>query len=142
VVFDLLYHAGLCLMREPLSRREALAEVCAQLAVPEVLCWPAVSGAGTVFYYKVVAAGQEGVLAKLLTSGYRPGKRSSAWKKSNQELERNGIQANIVNSLVKLFRIAARSPPCAQYELLTHCFTMNGCHPNSMRRSENTMLRL
>ena len=32
VVFDLLYHTGRCLMREPLTRRrEALTEVCAKL---------------------------------------------------------------------------------------------------------------
>jgi ATP-dependent DNA ligase len=82
VVFDLLYHAGRCLMREPLVRqREALAEVCNELPVPEVMFSPAVIGAGTALYHQVVAAGQEGVLAKLRTSAYRPGKHCGAWKK-------------------------------------------------------------
>jgi ATP-dependent DNA ligase len=37
VVFDLLYHAGRCLLREPLARRqEALAALCHQLDVAEV----------------------------------------------------------------------------------------------------------
>src|SRR5262245_43664620 len=82
VVFDLLYHAGRCLRREPLARRRgALAEVCAKRAVPEVVFSPAVIGAGTAFYHRVVAAGHEGVLAKLRTSMYRPGKRCNVWKK-------------------------------------------------------------
>jgi len=82
VVFDLLYHGGRCLMREPLvQRREVLAEVCEQLDAPEVVFSPAVIGAGRSFYHKVVAAGHEGVMAKLLNSAYRPGKRSTTWKK-------------------------------------------------------------
>jgi ATP-dependent DNA ligase len=36
---------------------------------------------GKAFYHQVVAAGQEGILAKPRTSGYRPGKRCNAWKK-------------------------------------------------------------
>jgi len=82
VLFDLLYLGGRCLMREPLvRRRDALAEVSEKLAVPEVVFSPAVIGAGRAFYHKVVAAGHEGVMAKLLNSAYRPGKRSIAWKK-------------------------------------------------------------
>jgi ATP-dependent DNA ligase len=82
VVFDLLYHAGCCLMREPLlRRRKVLAELCETLEVPEVVFSPAVVGAGTAFYHKVVAAGHEGVMAKLLNSAYRPEKRTITWKK-------------------------------------------------------------
>ena len=82
VVFDLLYQTGRCLMREPLARRrEALVEVCAKLAAAEVMFSPAVVGAGTPFYRQVVAAGYEGIMAKLLNSAYRPGKRSVTWKK-------------------------------------------------------------
>ena len=77
VLFDLLYHAGRCLMHEPLVlRRELLAEVCEKLDVTEVEFSPALIGAGTAFYQGVLAAGHEGVLAKLLKSAYRPGKRS------------------------------------------------------------------
>jgi len=46
-----------------------------------VLFSPALIGAGTAFYHKVVAAGHEGVMAKLLNSAYRPGKRAITWKK-------------------------------------------------------------
>jgi ATP-dependent DNA ligase len=82
ILFDLLYHDGRCLMQEPLARRrEMLAEACEKLAVPEVVFSPAVIGAGRAFYHKVVAAGHEGVMAKLLNSAYRPGKRTSTWKK-------------------------------------------------------------
>jgi ATP-dependent DNA ligase len=82
VLFDLLFHAGRCLMRVPLvRRREVLAEVCKKFDVPEIEPSCAVIGAGTALYQAVVAAGHEGVLAKQLTSAYRPGKRSVAWKK-------------------------------------------------------------
>ena len=82
VVFDLLYHSGRCLLREPLvRRREMLAAVCEKLDVPAVEFSRAVIGAGTTLYQQVVAAGHEGVMAKKLSSAYRPGKRSVAWKK-------------------------------------------------------------
>ena len=82
VVFDLLYHRGRCLLREPLKgRREILAEMFEKYAVPQVEYSPAVIGAGAAFYQKVVAAGHEGAMAKLLISAYRPGKRSPTWKK-------------------------------------------------------------
>jgi len=82
VLFDLLYHAGRCRMREPLvRRRELLIEVWQKLKVPEVEFSPAVIAAGTTLYHQVVAAGHEGVMAKQLKSAYRPGERSVAWKK-------------------------------------------------------------
>jgi ATP-dependent DNA ligase len=82
VVFDLLYHTGRCLMREPLARRrEVLREVRAKLAAGEVVFSPAVVDNGTAFFHNVVSAGHEGVMAKLQSSAYRPGKRSVTWKK-------------------------------------------------------------
>jgi ATP-dependent DNA ligase len=96
VVFDLLYHTGRRLMREPLARRrEALAEVCAKLATAEVVFSPAVIGAGTPFYREVVAAGHEGVMAKLQSSAYRPGKRSVTWKKIKPLTGRRRSQRDI-----------------------------------------------
>jgi ATP-dependent DNA ligase len=50
--------------------------VCEKLDVPEVEFSYAVIGAGTTLYQQVVAAGHEGVVAKQLTSAYRPEKRS------------------------------------------------------------------
>ena len=57
VLFDLLYHAGRCLMREPLARRrDALAEVCEKLAAARVVFSPALIGAGAAFYHQVVVS--------------------------------------------------------------------------------------
>ena len=82
VLFDLLYHAGHCLMREPLvRRREVLAELCDKLRAPEAECSPAVISAGIELYQAAVVAGHEGVMAKQLRSVYRPGIRSACWKK-------------------------------------------------------------
>ena len=82
VVFDLLYHRGQCLLREPLGRRrEMLVELCASVTVPGVLWSAGVVGTGMAFYEAVVASGHEGVVAKALASPYRPGRRSPAWRK-------------------------------------------------------------
>ena len=82
VLFDLLYHGGRCLMREPLvRRREVLAAVCEKLDVPAVEFSRAVIGDGTTLYQQVLAAGHEGEMAKHLRSAYRPGKRSATWMK-------------------------------------------------------------
>jgi bifunctional non-homologous end joining protein LigD len=82
VVFDLLYHAGRCLLREPLARRrELLAEIGARLHVPEVIFSAGVVEAGTALYAAALAQGHEGVMAKHLASTYRPGRRSMVWRK-------------------------------------------------------------
>jgi bifunctional non-homologous end joining protein LigD/DNA ligase-1 len=82
VLFDLLYHAGRCLLREPLvRRREVLAEMCQGRDVAEVQFSAGVIGAGTAFFEAAVARGHEGVMAKYLGSTYRPGRRSAVWRK-------------------------------------------------------------
>jgi ATP-dependent DNA ligase len=82
VVFDLLYHAGRCLLHEPLARRrELLAEIVARLHVPQVNFSAGVVGTGTALYAAALAQGHEGVMAKHLASSYRPGRRSPAWRK-------------------------------------------------------------
>ena len=82
VVFDLLYHAGNCLLWEPLTRRrEILAELCQRLEAREVRFSEAVIGAGRALYAAAVAQGHEGVMAKHRTSAYRPGRRATAWRK-------------------------------------------------------------
>jgi ATP-dependent DNA ligase len=95
VLFDLLFHAGRCRMRVPLvRRRELLAEVCERLDGVVVFS-PAVIGAGTALFQAVVAAGHEGVMAKQLRSVYRPGKRSSTWKKIKPPTGRRRLQRDI-----------------------------------------------
>ena len=82
VLFDVLYHAGRCLLHEPLERRrQVLSEVCARLQEPWVQFSAGVEGRGRAWYEAVVAAGHEGVMAKALASEYRPGRRSVAWRK-------------------------------------------------------------
>ena len=82
VVFDLLDDGCRCLLGEPLSRRrEALAGLCNDAALPGVLFSAGVVGTGRAFYAAALAAGQEGVVAKQLSSPYRPGRRSPAWLK-------------------------------------------------------------
>jgi ATP-dependent DNA ligase len=82
VLFDLLYHAGRCLMHEPLiRRREVLADTCQTLDAADVRFSEGVVGHGKASYAAVMAQGHEGVMAKHLASAYRPGKRSNAWRK-------------------------------------------------------------
>jgi ATP-dependent DNA ligase len=83
VLFDLLYHAGRCLLHEPLARRrEVLAEVCQRLDAIGVRFSEGVVGQGRAMYAAALAQGHEGVMAKHLSSMYRPGRRSPAWRKS------------------------------------------------------------
>src|SRR5262249_5123222 len=82
VLFDVLYHAGRCLVQESLlRRRDVLAALCQRLDAAEVWFSEAVVGQGRALYALAVAHGHEGVLAKQLTSSYRPGRRSAAWRK-------------------------------------------------------------
>ena len=82
VLFDLLYHAGRCLVQEPLARRrEVLAELCQGLEAADVQFSEGVVCQGQALYAAALAQGHEGVLAKHLASSYRPGKRSAAWRK-------------------------------------------------------------
>jgi ATP-dependent DNA ligase len=96
VLFDLLYHRGRCLMQEPLvRRREMLADVCEKLEVTEVEFSSAVIDAGTALYQAVMAGGHEGIMAKQLTSAYRPGKRAISWKKIKPPARRTRSQRDI-----------------------------------------------
>jgi ATP-dependent DNA ligase len=82
VLFDVLYHAGRCLVRETLARRrELLAEVRQRLDAADVLFSAGMIGAGKTYYEAAIARGHEGVMAKHLASSYRPGRRSAAWRK-------------------------------------------------------------
>ena len=53
--------------------RQALADACAELRVPDVLFSAGVVGHGQAFYAEALARGQEGVMAKHLATPYRPG---------------------------------------------------------------------
>jgi ATP-dependent DNA ligase len=82
VLFDVLYHAGHCLVQEPLAqRRDVLTGLCQRLDTAEVRFSEAVVGQGRALYAAALAQGHEGVLAKQLISSYHPGRRSVAWLK-------------------------------------------------------------
>jgi ATP-dependent DNA ligase len=82
VVFDLLYHAGSCLLREPLARRrEMVARLCQRLNTAQVQFSACVVGHGRALYAAALAQGYEGVVAKHPASTCRPGRRSPAWRK-------------------------------------------------------------
>lgn len=82
VVFDLLYlrHDPLC--SRPLSfRRQVLADLLARCEHPQLAFSAGITGSGRALFRAAIAQGQEGIMAKHLTSRYLPGRRSSAWRK-------------------------------------------------------------
>jgi ATP-dependent DNA ligase len=82
VVFDLLWLRGRSLLGEPLqARRATLQALLEGVAEPGVLFSEGVVGQGKAFFEALVAQGQEGMMAKHLASGYRPGRRCTAWRK-------------------------------------------------------------
>jgi bifunctional non-homologous end joining protein LigD len=88
VLFDLLYYRGRCLLREPLARRrEMLAELCQRLDAADVQFSAGEIGAGKAFYEAAIAQGHEGVMAKHVASTYRPGRRSTTWRKIKPRLQ-------------------------------------------------------
>ncbi len=65
VLFDLLFRRGRALLKEPLvRRRELLRELLDQVKDPLLDYSDGIVGAGKEFIDKVVAEGQEGVMAK------------------------------------------------------------------------------
>lgn len=82
VAFDLLYRDFRPLLDRPLrERKQALAEVVADAGAPRLVCSDGVVGRGLDFFAAIEAQGIEGMVAKRLDSGYRPGERSDAWLK-------------------------------------------------------------
>ncbi len=82
MVFDLLALRGRSLLGETLrQRRAALHALVQKLNEPALVFSKGVMGAGIAFFEALVAQGHEGMMAKHLTSRYRPGRRSSAWRK-------------------------------------------------------------
>ncbi len=78
--FDLLWFDGQDLTSRPLTeRRERLEEIVTQ--VPPIQLTIYVDEDGDAFYQACKELGIEGILAKLKTSTYMPGKRSSNWRK-------------------------------------------------------------
>lgn len=78
VVFDLLFQHR-PLIEEPYEERR---ELLSRLELPSAVLIPeATPETGAVLYQAVVTEGLEGIVGKKLGSPYRPGRRSSDWRK-------------------------------------------------------------
>ena len=87
MVFDLLYEAYESLLDRPLfERRRRLRQLLVDLDHPQVVFSEGIVGAGRVLFEEVCRQGLEGVVAKRLSSRYRPGKRTTAWLKIKPRL--------------------------------------------------------
>jgi bifunctional non-homologous end joining protein LigD len=87
VVFDLLYEGYCSLLDRPLvERRERLRQLVEDLRRPQVVLSEGIVGPGRVLFEEVCRLGLEGVVAKRLSSRYRPGKRTTAWLKIKPRL--------------------------------------------------------
>jgi ATP-dependent DNA ligase len=82
VVFDLLYDRFESLLELPLiTRRERLEKLIRGCDHPRCVFSQAVIGPGKAFFAEVCRLGLEGMMAKVLASRYRPGRRTHAWIK-------------------------------------------------------------
>ena len=79
-VFDLLYLDGQTLVDVPLEQRKHLLRTVLR-DHPTVRYGAHVEGDGTMFFELMKDRGLEGMIAKLKTSRYEPGRRSKAWLK-------------------------------------------------------------
>jgi bifunctional non-homologous end joining protein LigD len=78
--FDLLYYDGRSLVGVPLESRKRLLRTILR-EHPRVRFASHVDGAGLAFHAAAKERGVEGIVAKLRTSRYEPGRRSNAWLK-------------------------------------------------------------
>jgi bifunctional non-homologous end joining protein LigD len=78
--FDLLYHDGRSLVGVPLESRKRLLKTLLR-EHPRVRFASHVEGSGLAFHKAASERGLEGIVAKLRTSRYEPGRRSNAWLK-------------------------------------------------------------
>ena len=79
VAFDVLVRRRVVLIDQPLSERLAvLSDI--DLPSPSIQS-TVIPGSGVALFSAVAAKGLEGIMAKRLDSMYRPGERSSGWRK-------------------------------------------------------------
>ena len=79
-VFDLLYLDGQSLVDVPLEQRKHLLHTVLR-EHPSVRYGAHIEADGKAFYEVMEQRGLEGMIAKLKTSRYEPGRRSKAWLK-------------------------------------------------------------
>ncbi|MGB7727037.1 MAG: hypothetical protein WBL50_03325 [Candidatus Acidiferrum sp.] len=85
VAFDLLYRDSDLLLDEPLTKRKALlSEVCSHASAAVRVPTPtacSTADAVQVAFRNALAAGHEGIVAKVADSPYAPGRRGGFWFK-------------------------------------------------------------
>ena len=91
-VFDILHLDGRSLLDEPLETRKRILRSVLREVGPVQYAGHVV-GDGVEFYAAVAARGLEGMMAKLRTSRYEPGRRSASWLKIKRRLEQEFVVA-------------------------------------------------
>jgi len=86
IAFDILYHNGKNLMKEPIERRKRELER-ADFGNRRIVVCEYVEERGMEFFERAVEMGLEGVMAKKLGTPYLPGKRVDFWLKFKKENE-------------------------------------------------------
>ena len=71
-----------------MQRGRALRQVVHEMDQPQLVLSEGITGAGVAFFRKACQLGLEGVVAKCLTSRYRPGRRAWIKIKATQVLGR------------------------------------------------------
>jgi len=115
-VFDLLYLDGRSLLAEPLrARKQLLRSILHDTGAIHYASH--IEGDGEAFYQAVAARGLEGVMAKLRSSPYLPGRRSPAWLKIKRRAEqefviggwtlREGSDSDLASLMVGVFEEGA-----------------------------------
>jgi bifunctional non-homologous end joining protein LigD len=90
VVFDLLYLDGHSLLAEPLEARKRLLRSILRGVGPFTYATH-IEGDGEAFYEAVAARGLEGMVAKLRSGRYEPGRRSTTWLKIKRRFEQEFV---------------------------------------------------
>ena len=86
VVFDVLYAGGAAVTdRTLMERREILGELVAAADEPALVFSDGIAGDGLTFFDQVREMKFEGMLAKRMTSPYRPGQRTDDWTKVKEK---------------------------------------------------------
>jgi bifunctional non-homologous end joining protein LigD len=92
VVFDLLYERFESLLAQPLgTRRKRLEKLIQGCAHPRLVFSQGVVDSGKAFFAEICHQGLEGMMAKHLDSGYRPGRRTDAWIKVKPKVSKKLI---------------------------------------------------
>jgi ATP-dependent DNA ligase len=90
IAFDLLYENHVSLLDRPLlERRQRLEDLVRQWGRPRLLFSQSILGKGRALFAETCRQHLEGIVAKRVTSIYRPGKRGPDWIKIKPRFQEN-----------------------------------------------------